>query len=102
MTTTPTQVERRQHARHKARTRVQVRCAGKTKLCVAVNLSATGVGVATQDMSLCVGAQAELSFALSLGDVIKVHRRHAVVKHIGHGITGFQMLAYGETHCDHN
>jgi hypothetical protein len=89
-------IERRLHTRHRARTRVHIRCDGKpSRMCAAVNLSASGVAVKTDGMSLGLGAVVELSFAIELGTVVKIHRRFGRVCHISAGITGFAMEPYG-------
>lgn len=88
-------MERRMHTRHRANTRVYIRTAGKpVRMCKAVNLSAGGVAVATEDMALVKGSECELTFAIDLGQVVKVHRRQAHVTHVRNGITGFSMAAY--------
>jgi hypothetical protein len=89
-------VERRLHTRHRARTSVYVTVpGGRKKLCRAVNLSATGVFVQTTDLGLRKGQQVELSFAINLGSVTKIHRRTAIVAHVSRGGTGLMMDAYG-------
>jgi hypothetical protein len=89
-------VERRLHTRHRARTSVYVTVpGGRKKLCRAVNLSATGVFIQTTDLGLRKGQQVELSFAINLGSVTKIHRRTAIVAHVSRGGTGLMMDAYG-------
>lgn len=89
-------VERRLHTRHRARTAVYVTIpGGRKKLCRAVNLSATGVFIQTADLGLRKGQQVELSFAINLGSVTKIHRRTAIVAHVSQGGTGLMMDAYG-------
>jgi hypothetical protein len=89
-------VERRLHTRHRARTSVYVTIpGGRKKLCRAVNLSATGVFIQTTDLGLRKGQQVELSFAINLGSVTKIHRRTAIVAHVSRGGTGLVMDAYG-------
>ena len=87
-------MERRFHVRHRARTDVHIRVGGKKKMCRAVNLSANGVAVETTDMGLTKGQQVELSFAINLGPVSKIHRRKAIVVHVRNGVTGFMMEQY--------
>jgi hypothetical protein len=60
-----------------------------------VNLSATGVFIQTTDLGLRKGQQVDLSFAINLGSVTKIHRRTAVVAHVSRGGTGLMMDAYG-------
>jgi hypothetical protein len=94
MTQMPPRIERRLHTRHRARTRVHVRPIGKdtpAKMCVATNLSANGVAIVTEDMSLAVGTQCELSFAINLGVLVKIHKRLSRVVHVHNGVTGFIM-----------
>ena len=86
--------ERRLHTRHRARTTVYVTIpGGKKKLCRAVNLSATGVFIHTANLGLRKGQTVELSFAINLGLVTKLHRRSAVVAHVSRGGTGLMMDA---------
>jgi hypothetical protein len=88
-------VERRLHTRHRARTTVYIKVpGGNRKLCRAVNLSATGVFIETSNLGLRKGQQVELSFAINLGAVTKLHRRTAVVAHVSRGGTGLLMEAY--------
>ena len=88
-------MERRLHTRHRARTTVYITVAGgRKKLCRAVNLSATGVYIQTTDLGLRKGQQVDLSFAINLGSVTKIHRRKAIVAHVSRGGTGLMMDAY--------
>ena len=88
-------MERRLHTRHRARTTVYISVpGGNRKLCRAVNLSATGVFIETSNLGLRKGQQVELSFAINLGAITKLHRRTAVVAHVSRGGTGLLMEAY--------
>lgn len=88
-------LERRLHTRHRARTTVYITVLnGRKKLCRAVNLSATGVYIQTSNLGLRKGQQVELSFAINLGTVTKIHRRKAIVAHVSRGGTGLMMDAY--------
>ena len=88
-------IERRLHTRHRARTTVYITVpGGRKKLCKAVNLSATGVFIHTTNLGLRKGQQVELSFAINLGAVTKIHRRTAIVAHGSRGGTGLMMDAY--------
>jgi hypothetical protein len=88
-------LERRLHTRHRARTTVYITVpGGRKKLCRAVNLSATGVYIQTTNLGLRKGQQVELSFAINLGSVTKIHRRKAIVAHVSRGGTGLMMDAY--------
>jgi hypothetical protein len=88
-------VERRLHTRHRARTTVYITVpGGRKKLCRAVNLSATGVFIHTTNLGLRKGQHVELSFAINLGAVTKIHRRTAIVAHVSRGGTGLMMDAY--------
>jgi hypothetical protein len=88
-------LERRLHTRHRARTSVYItQPNGTKKLCRAVNLSATGVFIHTSNLGLRKGQQVELSFAINLGTVTKIHRRTATVAHVSRGGTGLMMDAY--------
>ncbi|MCS6947962.1 MAG: PilZ domain-containing protein [Steroidobacteraceae bacterium] len=89
-------LERRLHTRHRARTTVFVVVpGGRKKLCRAVNLSATGVFIQTGNFGLRKGQQVELSFAINLGTITKIHKRKAIVAHVSRGGTGLMMDAYG-------
>lgn len=88
-------MERRLHTRHRARTTVYVTLpGGRRKMCRAVNLSATGVFIETANLGLRKGQQVELTFAINLGSVTKLHRRTAVVAHVSRGGTGLMMESY--------
>ncbi|RYG30789.1 MAG: PilZ domain-containing protein [Burkholderiales bacterium] len=90
-----TEVERRLHTRHRARTIVYILLpGGGRRLCKAVNLSATGVFIRTSALGLRKGQRVELAFAINLGAVTKLHRRTAVVAHVSGGGTGLMMEAY--------
>jgi PilZ domain len=90
-----TDLERRLHTRHRARTTVYITIpGGKRKLCKAVNLSATGVFIQTANLGLRKGQHVELAFAINLGAITKLHRRTAVVAHVSRGGTGLMMEAY--------
>ena len=92
-------VERRLHTRHRARTTVYITVpSGRKKLCRAVNLSATGVFIQTTNLGLRKGQQVELSFAINLGTVTKIHRRTAIVANVSRGGTGLMMDAYSHSH----
>jgi hypothetical protein len=85
-------MERRLHNRHKARTIVFVSVPGRPgKLCRAMNLSANGVFIETNNMGLKKGSTVQLTFAINLGVVTKIHRRTAIVAHITRGGTGLMM-----------
>ncbi len=92
-------VERRLHARHKAKTAIVIIANGKRTKCQAVNLSASGVAVQpvdkTSSLGLKVGSTAELTFVINLGDLAKLHRRVGKVAYVRNGVTGFYMEAYG-------
>jgi len=70
---------------------------GRRKLCKAMNLSATGVFIATSNLGLRQGQQVILSFAINLGTVTKLHRRTAVVAHVSRGGTGLMMETYAQS-----
>jgi len=92
MTNVVPMIEKRLHTRHRAKTKVSVRPAtGDAKMCQAVNLSANGVAVLTEGMGLKAGQLVELSFAINLGAVTKIHRREAKLVYVKNGITGFMM-----------
>lgn len=85
-------VEKRLQTRHKARTKVRIKDGEKSKTCECINLSSGGVAVRTEDMSLRVTSEVELTFIINLGEVAKLHRRKATVKYVKAGITGFHMV----------
>ena len=89
--------ERRLHVRHKAKTIVFVKAEGFPSALMrrAVNLSANGVAVATEDLGLKKGQKVELSFSINLGAVTKIHKRTAKVVHVTGGVTGFMMDRFG-------
>lgn len=88
-------MERRLHTRHRARTTVYLSLPdGKGKLCRARNLSANGVFVETENLSLAQGSLVDLAFAINLGKVTKIHRRTAIVAHVSRGGTGLRMESY--------
>jgi PilZ domain len=85
-------LERRVHTRHRARTKVYIKPeVGQMRLCQAVNLSATGVAIKTDNMGLRLGSQVLLIFVINLDKVQKLHRRIATVCYVKHGQTGFHM-----------
>lgn len=88
-------MERRLHTRHRARTQIFVKH-GKSRIkCMAVNLSASGVAVKSEEnLGLRIGQVVELAFTINLGAVVKIHRRTAKVCHVKNGITGFHMEVY--------
>ena len=49
----------------------------------------------TSNLGLRKGQQVELSFAINLGAVTKIHRRTAVVAHVSRGGTGLMMEGHG-------
>ena len=91
------ELERRLHTRHRARTTVYITVpGGRKRLCRAINLSATGVFIETTNLGLRKGQQVELSFAINLGAITKIHRRTAIVAHVSRGGTGLMMDAYSQ------
>lgn len=86
--------ERRLHIRHRTNTAVKISADTSKKLTTAVNLSASGVLIKTEGMSLRPGTVVELSFMINLGTVTKIHHRKARVAHITNGHTGFYMEAF--------
>ncbi len=85
-------MERRLHNRHKARTIVFISKPGRPgRLCRAKNLSANGVFIETTNMGLRKGSTVNLTFAINLGVITKIHRRTAIVAHITLGGTGLMM-----------
>lgn len=84
--------ERRLMKRFRTETQVLVRSYdGKRKFCKATNLSGNGVCIKTNNMNLSVGQTVDITFVINLGDLKKLHKREAVVKHVTNGMTGFRM-----------
>lgn len=85
--------ERRAGQRYKVKTRVRIKSSkGRSKLCEAINLSAHGCAVRTDDLGLKKNEQVELAFVINLGKIQKMHHRLARVVHVTKGITGFSMM----------
>lgn len=96
---TYTSLERRLHARHRAKTKIVIIANGKRTKCQATNLSASGVAVQPTDpmtgLGLKVGSKAELTFVIQLADVARLHRRLGKVAYVNNGVTGFSMEPFG-------
>lgn len=95
--TTPTKdqipnPDRRLMPRFRVTTKVRISNGKTAKIFRAENLSAKGTFIRTSGLNLKVGQQIELVFAITTGNVDKLHRRTAIVKHITKGGTGFELL----------
>jgi hypothetical protein len=85
-------MERRQHSRHSAHTTCYIQIPGSGgRVCRARNLSANGAFVATENLGLRKGTLVEIAFAVTEGQVTRIHRRTAVVAHVTQGGTGLRM-----------
>lgn len=87
-------VERRLHTRHLTKSMVFIKTTERRVQCKAVNLSASGVAVKTNNLGLKVGLIVDLTFVIDLGQIKKLHRRTAAVRYVKNGITGFHMAPY--------
>jgi PilZ domain len=87
--------DRRLFKRFRSTTRVLITTSNKRKYCQCMNLSAQGVCVKTEDMNLTIGQVVDITFIINLGDVKKLHKRQATVKHVSNGTTGFRMELAG-------
>lgn len=76
-------MERRLLERSKVSTTVYLGTPGsRLTRCRARNLSAMGVFLQIRSLGLPAGTVVSLVFAVSLGNVIRLHRRKAVVAHV--------------------
>lgn len=88
-------IERRFHNRYHAKTIVRIRAdRGKQKVCKVADLSAHGVALRTDGFGLNKNQIVELTFIITLGTVVKLHRRKGRVCHVTKGVTGFSMMRY--------
>lgn len=81
-------MDRRTGARQRAIAKVYLSHPGlRIQRCKTSNLSFNGVFVETPEAArITRGKQVDLIFAIDLGDVIKLHRRKAIVAHVSqHG-----------------
>jgi hypothetical protein len=92
----PPPTEKRKHVRHRANTMISIKLERAISGTIrnAVNLSVNGVGILTEGMGLKNGQTVDLSFAIYLGDIVKIHKRRARVVHVTSGVTGFFMEQY--------
>ena len=83
-------MDRRIGARQRAIAKVYLSYPGlRVQRCKTSNLSFNGVFVETPDAALITrGKQVDLIFAIDLGDVIKLHRRKAIVAHVSRNGAG--------------
>lgn len=87
-------MERRLLARSKVSTTVYLSVpGGRLRRCRARNLSAMGVFLETESLGLPAGTVVNLVFAVNLGEVVKLHRRRAVVAHVSDRGAGLMMQA---------
>jgi hypothetical protein len=85
-------MERRLLERSKVSTTVYLAVPGcRFKRCRARNLSAMGVFLQIRSLGLPAGTVVSLIFAVSLGSVVRLHRRKAVVAHVSADGAGLMM-----------
>ncbi len=85
-------MERRLLERNKVSTTVYLSVpGGRLHRCRARNLSAMGVFLEISSLGLPAGTVANLVFAVSLNDTVRLHRRKAVVAHISDEGAGLMM-----------
>lgn len=85
-------MERRLLERNKVSTTVYLPVpGGKISRCRARDLSATGVFVELKSLGIPAGSIADLVFAASLNDTVRLHRRKAIVTHICDDGAGLMM-----------
>lgn len=85
-------MERRLLERNRVSTTVYLSVpGGRMQRCRARNLSAMGVFLEIESLGLPAGTVVNLVFAVNLGDVVRLHRRKAVVAHISEGGAGLMM-----------
>ncbi|HEX7082002.1 MAG TPA: PilZ domain-containing protein [Gammaproteobacteria bacterium] len=89
-------MERRLLARSKVSTTVYLTApGGRMQRCRARNLSAMGVFLESRSLALPAGTVVNLVFAVKIGDVIRLHRRKAVVAHVSEWGAGLMMQSRG-------
>jgi hypothetical protein len=85
-------MERRLLERSKVATTVYLSVpGGRFHRCRARNLSAMGVFLEIKALGLPAGTVVNLVFAVRLGDVVRLHRRKAVVAHVSEQGAGLMM-----------
>lgn len=87
-------MERRLLERSKVWTTVYLSVPGsRFRRCRARNLSAMGVFLEIKALGLPAGTVVNLVFAVDLGDIVRLHRRQAVVAHVSDLGAGLMMQA---------
>ena len=87
-------MERRLLTRSKVSTTVYLSVAGgRLHRCRARNLSAMGVFLEIESLSLPAGTVVNLVFAVNLGTVVRLHRRRAILAHVSERGAGLMMQA---------
>jgi hypothetical protein len=85
-------MERRLLERSKVSTTVYLSVpGGRLQRCRARNLSAMGVFLEIEALGLPAGTVVNLIFAVNLDDVVRLHRRKAVLAHVTHMGAGLMM-----------
>ncbi|HEX5418729.1 MAG TPA: PilZ domain-containing protein [Gammaproteobacteria bacterium] len=85
-------MERRLLPRSKVSTRVYLSVpGGRPHRCRARNLSAMGVFLEIEALGLPAGTVVNLVFAVNLGNMIRLHRRQAIVAHVSERGAGLMM-----------
>ena len=93
-------MERRLLERNKVSTTVYISVpGGRYRRCRARNLSAMGVYLELDSLDLPPGSVANLVFAVSIGDMIRLHRRKAVVAHTHEQGAGLMMQGRTQKHA---
>lgn len=91
-------MERRLLERNKVSTTVYLSVpGGRLHRCRARNLSAMGVFLEIKSLGLPAGAVVNLVFAVSLGSMIRLHRRKAIVTHVSEGGAGLMMQGQSQS-----
>lgn len=91
-------MERRLLERNKVSTTVYLSTpGGRLHRCRARNLSAMGVFLEIKSLGLPAGTVVNLAFAVSLGSIIRLHRRKAVVTHVNEGGAGLMMQGQSQS-----
>lgn len=85
-------MERRSLERSEVSTPVYLTAPGESAIrCLATNLSTRGVFLRVNRLRLQAGTQVSLVFAVEIGDMVRLHRRDAVVSHVDDRGAGLMM-----------
>lgn len=86
-------VERRRVGRGRVDSNVFLLVDGERRRHHASNLSASGIFLDGAGRDLAVGHRVELVFPVTLKDVVRLHRRRAVVAHVTRAGVGLRLLS---------